>query len=110
MASLLGEIPGEDAVKEDARRLATLPMRLGGLGLRSASRMAPGAFWASWADALAMLHKPLPVVTEGAVSALEGRDALQGCLGKLQWASLVNGHTVGNTTRLPLPSTTFGSP
>ena len=82
MASLLGEIPGEDAEKEDARRLATLPMRVGGLGLRSASRMAPGAFWASWADALAMLHKRLPVVTEGAVSALEGE---MHC--KVVWAS-----------------------
>ena len=87
MASLLGEIPGGDAEKEDARRLATLPMRMGGMGLRSASRMAPGAFWASWADALAMLHERLPFVTEGAVSALEGEDALQGCLGELQWAA-----------------------
>ena len=42
---------------------------------------------ASWADALAMLHERLPVVAEGAVSALEGEDALHGCLGELQWAA-----------------------
>ena len=32
----------------------SLPMRLGGLGLLSAERMRPAAFWASWADALPM--------------------------------------------------------
>ena len=54
MSTLLGGIPGGDQEKEDARRLATLPMRMGGLGLRVAARMAPAAYWASWADALPM--------------------------------------------------------
>ena len=84
MASLLGEIPGCDDEKEDARRLATLPMRVGGLGLRSATRMAPGAFGASWADVLPMVHERLPTVAHG---ALEGEDALQSCLGELQLAA-----------------------
>ena len=40
---------GEDRV---AHQLASLPMHLGRLGLRSAVQMALAAFWASWADAL----------------------------------------------------------
>ena len=56
MKSLLGGLPGEPQEKEDACRLATLPMRMGGLGLRSATRMAPAAYWASWADALHMVQ------------------------------------------------------
>ena len=31
-----------------ANDIATLPMRLGGLGIRSAARTAPVAYWASW--------------------------------------------------------------
>ena len=31
-----------------AQQLSTLPMRMGGLGLRSAELLAPAAFWASW--------------------------------------------------------------
>ena len=42
----LTELPG------DAKVIAQLPFREGGLGLRSAARMAPGAYWASWADCL----------------------------------------------------------
>ena len=78
------KFPGCDDEKEDARRLATLPMRVGGLGLRSATRVAPGAFGASWADVLPMVHERLPTVAEG---ALEGEDALQSCLGELQLAA-----------------------
>ena len=33
----------------ETQQLATLPMRVGGLGLRSAVRCAPAACWASWA-------------------------------------------------------------
>ena len=50
--------------REAARRVASLPMRLGGLGFRSARRMAPAAYWASWADCLSMLSQRLPDVTE----------------------------------------------
>ena len=31
---------------------STLPLRLGGMGLRDSARTAPAAFWASWADSL----------------------------------------------------------
>ena len=43
---LLGGIPDEN--DEEVHELATLPMRMGGLGLRSVERCAPAAFWASW--------------------------------------------------------------
>ena len=45
---LLGVIPDES--DEEVHALATLPMRMGGLGWRSAVRCALSAFWASWAD------------------------------------------------------------
>ena len=41
-------------------RLASMPLRMGGAGLRSAERTVPGAYWAAWADALAMLHERQP--------------------------------------------------
>jgi len=52
-------------------------MRLGGLGLRSAERTAPAAYWASWADALAMLEGRVPAVAAAATAALSStsRDA-----------------------------------
>ena len=39
-----------------AWQTATLPLRSGGCGLRSAARTAPAAYWAAWADALSMLR------------------------------------------------------
>ena len=38
-----------------AHRVATLPGRLGGLGLRSATWSAAGAFWASWVNSLPVI-------------------------------------------------------
>ena len=46
----------------------------GGLGLRSASRKAPAAFWASWADALHMIDQRLPRVSRTIVGQLTGGD------------------------------------
>ena len=141
MWALLGDIPGGDQEKQDATRMATFPMRMGGLGFRAAVRMAPAAYWASWADALPMLQERLPVVAQNAVNVLDGDANEDGCLGEVREAAagldrqrfigrprwgrhfrweqdplhrqipnLVNGHTVGNTTQLPLPSSTSGSP
>ena len=62
--ALLGELPNEREVTM-ARTLATFAMRLGGLGLRSAERIAPAADWASWAGALSVL--------EAATTALAAR-------------------------------------
>ena len=64
-----------------------LGMRMGGLGLRSVARM-PAAYWASWADALPMVHERPPGVAQNAVTALEGDDELEGCLGELRVAAV----------------------
>ena len=63
-----------------AARLATLPLRLGGLGLRSASRTAPAAYWASWADALPMVKARAPGVAADCVAALNTHAQQSGCL------------------------------
>ena len=47
---------GREPTKSGGRQLA---MRMGGLGSRSAARNAPAAFWASWSDALHMIHRRL---------------------------------------------------
>ena len=39
-----------------ARVVASLPAALGGLGLQSASRLAPAAYWAAWADSLPVIQ------------------------------------------------------
>ena len=41
VATVLGRMPGNTIQHETAHGIATLPMRLGGLGLRSATSMAP---------------------------------------------------------------------
>ena len=42
---------------------ASLPLSLGGLGLRSASLLSKAAFWASWADSLQMVQQRHPAVS-----------------------------------------------
>ena len=81
MKSLLGGLPGEPQEKEDACRLATLPMRIGLLGLRSATPMAP-----SWADALHMVQERLPALAQSIVVQLEAATELVGCLSDLRAA------------------------
>ena len=56
--------PGSSEQKATAHEIMSLPMRLGGLGLRSAQRMRPTTFRASWADALPMLSNRLPTLTD----------------------------------------------
>ena len=63
--TLLGEIPGTVKVVEDARTLASLPLRMGGLGLRSVERCAHAACWASWAD----IAQRNPAVAEAEVQS-----------------------------------------
>ena len=74
--ALLGGIHQED---EEARQRATLPMRMGGLGLRSAARCAPAAFWASWADSLEMIRDRTPEVAELVEHRLTAEDPQNGC-------------------------------
>ena len=52
---------------------ASLPLCLGGLGLRSATLLARPAFWASWADCLEMIHQRHPTVCARIVDALHAQ-------------------------------------
>ena len=127
MTSLLEGLPGDPQQQHEAEQLATLPMRMGGLGLRSASRMAPAAYWVSWADCFPMIQERLPGIARFIVEQLESEEAV-GCLGSLQHSaegsqwfrglsnlgvvvlqSLGSGSTVGNSMRL-LSNTTSGMP
>ena len=87
MARLLGGLPAESQQQEVAQDVATLPMRLGGLGLRSVSRTAPGAFWASWAGALPIIQGRLLIIANAVMEVLEGN--AQGCIGELQESTRV---------------------
>ena len=48
------EVP-TTAYSRNARDLSSLPLSLGGLGLRSATRTRVSAYWASWVDTLGKL-------------------------------------------------------
>ena len=63
----VGALPRRHIAEADvahAQHVATLPAALGGLGLRSAIRTAPAAYWAAWADSLPELHKRSPAFAE----------------------------------------------
>ena len=87
LEAVMGRLPGDDRQTEMARNISSLPMRMGGLGLRSARRSAPAAYWASWADCLSMLQKRLPEVTTHIMDQLAVGAGGQGCLGELCSAS-----------------------
>ena len=55
---------GTTELRDDAlaRHIATLPARMGGLGLRSAERSAQAAFWASWVNALPVIKHKQPAL------------------------------------------------
>ena len=57
---------------EEVRNFGSLPMVLGGIGLRSAARTSKPAYWASWGDSLAMIRRRHPVVADQLVHQLEG--------------------------------------
>ena len=65
------------------RRVAQLPSRFGGLGLRSSVWTAPAAFWVSWADSLPMIKERNPHVAEEILRVF-GASPAEGCLGELQ--------------------------
>ena len=62
--------PAEDA-ECPARAIALLPASLGGLGLTQATRAAPAAYWAAWADSLAVFEARCPRFAAWAVAALQ---------------------------------------
>ena len=55
---------------------AQLPLRLGGCGLRNASRTAYAAYWASWTDSLPVLLARFPPIGHLAVRTLSALQAL----------------------------------
>ena len=84
--ALLSGLTEDTDQNDTAWHIASLPMRLGGLGLRSAKRISPGAYWASWADALHMIQQRLPPVAEHVVGSLS-EHAAEDCLRELQEAA-----------------------
>ena len=66
-------ILGAGALRDDllAKRIASLPGRLGGLGLRSASRTAAGAYWASWATSFPIIRAKAPPVAAAMLRELQ---------------------------------------
>ena len=65
------EVP-TTACSRNARDLSSLPLSLGGLGLRSAIRARVSAYWASWADTLPMMQSRHPQIADIMVYHLEG--------------------------------------
>ena len=95
---------------DEARDIATLPMSLGGLGVRSAVRTSGPAHWASWADCLAMVQERHPDVASLFVDQLAhpttpGLQAVASRKGShwVGWvsAAIVEGVGDGSTTRAP---------
>ena len=67
-----------------ARRIAELPSRLGGLGIRSSFNTRSASYWASWADALEMIHQRNPRIASRILETLElGTSETHGCLHEL---------------------------
>ena len=57
---------------EEVVQAATMPLVLGGVGLRSASRVSEPACWASWADSLSVIRSRHPEVAHQLVEELDG--------------------------------------
>ena len=70
LCHLLGTAP--DLCDAAARSTATLPLVLGGLGVRSAVRTRAAGFWASCADCLPMIEARHPEVAARIIAQLEG--------------------------------------
>ena len=74
-ALLLAE--GPSPLPPAAPRVAQLALRHCGLGLRSAALHAPAAYWASWADAVAVLRVRNAPLVNSLVRALDNRSVLE---------------------------------
>ena len=91
----LCEITGidEGTVLASSRQVASLPLSMRGLELRSAQRTSVAAHWASWADAVGMIQNRHPTVAATIVRALENGSpilaitAVVGCIAALEGAS-----------------------
>ena len=60
--------------------MAQLPLRFGGLGLRSATRTALAAYWASWADILPIMKQRCPILAARFLAELESNNGPTSCL------------------------------
>eukprot|EP00439_Symbiodinium_sp_Y106_P001674 s9130_g1.t1 len=75
----LGGVPPAEA--QQVWPLASLPAVHGGLGLQSAERTAPAAYWAAWMDALPVIRSRLPSAADRCLAALEqGAEGTIPCL------------------------------
>ena len=87
VVAIMQGLPGSDIQITEAQQVATLPMRMGGLGLRSATRCPEAAYWASWADALHMVGQRNPEVADMVVRTVSQREPpREGCLAELHQA------------------------
>ena len=68
----VSDIP-KDPCTITAREASSLPMALGGIGLRSAVRTSMAAYWASWEETWKMISQRHPGVADVVVHELEGR-------------------------------------
>ena len=66
---------GKDQCDPLARDAASLPLSMGGLGLRSAVRTSNSAFWASWAGSLPMVRERHLEVADMIIDALQSDPA-----------------------------------
>ena len=89
LCSLLN-IP-RDCVAPAIKDQCFLPLVLGGLGLRSATRTRQSAFWASWADALHMIHQRHPEVADRIVVGLPHPEGLPNLSGAAEAANSLRG-------------------
>ena len=78
LSFLLGE---PDPLPATAHDVGFLPIRLGGLGLFAAERIAPAAYWAAWADALPVLALQQPILAARCAAELTlGPESAAACL------------------------------
>ena len=78
-------VPVPDGVVAE---VVQLPFREGGLGLRSATRLAPAAYWASGADCLSQVHARAPRVSTQLLQELEGPPS-RACVREAQDAAVL---------------------
>ena len=68
-------LPASTGADPIAKTTASLPLSMGGLGLRDAFRTCEPALWASWADRLSMIRKRHPEMALEMLHHLNGVDA-----------------------------------
>ena len=70
LLNLIGQLPHQATWE-----LGSLPLHLGGLGIRSASRTAHAAYWGGWADCLSTIRERHSNITEIMSEALSNPPA-----------------------------------